>query len=723
MRNTILYFPFVFATALCHGLKGAPYARYGSEIINLYSCNLQMMHTVSFCSDPLDAGFACSCKNSNALATLAGCFNNGKKPVISEATLALCEKNYLSPVSVEQFQEAYINFTLRAKTIDEIPGFNLSIPVDVPIRLDPEIVSLYKRAYRQFLGNYDNSLYYGSGMLGFWLLVFLVVAVSHWSKLLFPGVVKYFTGPTSNILRKYITLPATGRRRRTNEKPLWKVFDFLVPSRKETIIIFLFTCLTIFCNSHNIVYIKNDPIFTKKSDVLLRYTADRTGITASIIMPLLVLFAGRNNFLQWLTGWNFAVYISFHRWIARIVFALVFVHAVTFSFALGTKYYAEDMKETYLVWGTLATVAGGIIMVQGLMALRRRWYEIFLIIHIIMAALFIGGSWIHVDELGYVWFYYAATAVWAFDRLVRILRLVTFGCPESEVSFLSDETLKVVVPKAKYWRAIPGGHAFVHFLRPSCFWQSHPFTFTTSTSQETENSIVLYCKVKGGVTHGLYQYLATHPGKRTTIRVSLEGPYGESTPAKRYDSAVFVAGGNGIPGIYSEIYDLALKQQENSDKILKLFWVVREYKSLYWFYEELLALKSTKIECTVFVTQPDSESCINEFASRMVQKFSDTESEDKSDSYKEKITEEGSVDIRRIVHQIHNELNHINFVEGRPCMDSVVKQEIEDSPGSVAFIVCGHPLMVDDLRYSVAHSLDYAKGKRVDFFEQLQVWA
>ena len=43
-----------------------------------------------------------------------------------------------------------------------------------------------------------------------------------------------------------------------------------------------------------------------------------------------------------------------------------------------------------------------------------------------MAAIFVGGTWVHVDILGYVWFVYPAVAVWCFDRLVRIGRLIAF---------------------------------------------------------------------------------------------------------------------------------------------------------------------------------------------------------------------------------------------------------------------------------------------------------
>ena len=721
-----------------HKQSGKPYSTSNLSQIAYTACSQLVSATATFCDSNSEYSSACFCVDPNALATIAGCYHIANKASKNNVkTLSSNCEEYKINISFDQFEAAYKNYTLYAKETSKIKNFDASVPVDVPIKLNATSVNLYQESYKQSLGNAYFSLFYGSGILGYWALVFLITAISNWSKHLFPGLIKKFTGPVSNKWRKYITLPATGTKSKTNEKPLLKFFDFLVPTRLETIIIVGFTALTIAACSAQIKYVENGPRNDNKHQTLLRLVADRTGIISTIIMPLLILFAGRNNVLQWLTRWDFATFIAFHRWVARVVFILVFIHSIAYTavYLMSGRYYTR-MQNNFMIWGTVATVAGGIITFQGMLYFRRKWYEIFLITHIIMAALFIGGAWIHVDGLGYAWFYYATVAVWVFDRVVRIGRLIAFGCPKSEVILLADETLKVVVPKPSYWKSSPGGHAFIHFIRPSCFWQSHPFTYTCS---EEENKIVLYCKVKGGVTHGLYQYLASHPGRTTKIRVSLEGPYGESTAAKNYDTAVFVAGGNGIPGIYSEIHDLAVRSKSNIKQSLKLVWVVREYRSLYWFYAELVALKTTKINTTIYITKPELEAHVDEFNNRIpivtnesASDFDVTvekkfESVDDTDSFKEKDssgdnTNEDPVDKNRIIGIVKSELSHITFKEGRPSMEEMVLQEIDESNGSVAFVTCGHPLMVDDLRHSVVKNLDNTTRKRVEFFEQLQVW-
>ncbi|CAH2354375.1 ferric reductase transmembrane component 4 [[Candida] railenensis] len=713
-------FSFLVLSNVVVSEKGAPYPSYSETILSFYSCNLAIRASASFCDE---SDYGCACYNPAALASVAGCLNYGNEPNGKETEFFnFCAKNYATTITEERYWAAYENYTKYAVHTSDIKGFNKSVPISVPIILNSTLISDYRHAYINFLGNYNHSLYYGSGVLGYWALVFVLATIFHWAKFLCPGLMKKCTGPITNFWRKNVTLPALGKKDKTNDVTILKFINILLPSRAETLVLIGFCVVTVFASSHDIHWSEGDPIFPKKQSALLRFIADRTGIVATIMMPMLILFAGRNNFLQWITGINFASFIAYHKWMARVVFVLVMIHSVCFSVIILEK--KERKREAYLVWGTIATLAGLIIWVQSILYLRRKWYEVFLIVHIVMAALFIGGSWIHVDELGYAWFFYATVIVWFFDRAVRVARLIHFGFPKATVSLLANETLKVVVRRPKFWPAIPGGHAFLHFMRPSCFWQSHPFTFTLSP--DSDENIVMYCKVKGGVTHGLYQYLATHPGKTTQIRVSLEGPYGEPTPARVYDSAVFIAGGSGIPGIYSEVLDLATRAVQDSNKLLKLHWVVKDYDSLFWFYDEILALKDTNIQCTIHVTRPTmcAEPEQEEVFSNTIPEQSSSDGslhyDKKNDSVNFTAVDEVSAGI---VGKIKYGLRHVTFLEGRPSIEKIVKAEVEESSGSIAFVTCGHPYMVDELRYCCAHALYDSKGKRIDFFEQLQVWA
>jgi len=69
----------------------------------------------------------------------------------------------------------------------------------------------------------------------------------------------------------------------------------------------------------------------EKSDQLLRYVADRTGIIATANLILVWVFAVRNNAFIWLTGWDYATYNNFHRWIARIATGEAIVHSIAYT--------------------------------------------------------------------------------------------------------------------------------------------------------------------------------------------------------------------------------------------------------------------------------------------------------------------------------------------------------------------------------------------------------
>lgn len=401
-------------------------------------------------------------------------------------------------------------------------------------------------------------------------------------------------------------------------------------------------------------------------------------------MPLLIVFGGRNNLLQDFTRWDYSTFITFHRWISRLAFALVVFHAVLYS--CYTSDYNHMVRQTYIIWGLIGIFMGGFIMVQGLLWFRRNWYEAFLVLHIIFAAVFLLGLWMHVKDIYGLGFYYYSTCLWVLDRAVRLGRICSFGLPEAEVMLLEDECLKVVVPRPDHWHAVPGGHVFVHFLQWPYFWQSHPFTYTMD-----DTHIYLFCKVKDGVTSTLYKELLRHPQRTHSIRVAVEGSYGESTPASRYGTAVFVAGGNGIPGIYAEALDLC---RRSSKVYIQLIWVVREIKSLAWFYEELRNIENTNIHATIYITQPLAPGY-------------------------------GSTADMLGLDQVRKELPHVTVTCGRPSMAGLVKQSLSAATpkSSLAFIACGHPRMVDDLRAAVVANIDNPTHNRLDYFEQLQVWA
>lgn len=699
----------LFVLALPH------YVHYGVGGTVFFACEGALNVQVTLCNstDP----YLCFCSSDVGIASMAGCFsyNNLNKTRNYKYWRNYCKSTYKVSLSNEQIAEGYTFYEESAKTADQIEGFNATIPIDVPFKLDDATIKLYEAAYKVFDRNYDNSLYYGAGCIGYWGLMIVLSMIYNWTFYLFPKLVDIFDGRFSRMWRKYILLPALVRRKRAEAQRFGYILDFLAPSRLETLVVFFFFWLCFIVNATQIYYVKHDPLMGLRKEALNRYVADRTGIVCTVITPLLVLFGGRNNFVQLLTRWKFSTVLVFHRWIARLVVLMAFIHSVCYTILLIDEGdYAVSMAENYLVWGVVSTTCGALMCFQGLLFLRRRWYETFLVLHILLGIFFLVGLYYHVWKLNYVQIVYPCFAIWGFDRFMRLVRLSLFGLPLATVSLVADETITVRVKRPTYWKVVPGGHVWVYFPSKVWFWQSHPFTMV----DKRDGTIMLYCKVKGGITKTLAKKLAAHPEKSIQMRIGIEGPYGEPKPLKGYSNVVFIAGGNGIPGIFSEAMRCA-KIGSASKQVLKLVWIIREPRSLVWFWEDLQSLKDTKIETTIYVTRPDSIGGSEELHSLVSAGTDSFEKEEKADA-SEKFTDNGVP--MTIVDQVRPKLPHVQFIEGRPSIESIVLSEIGESATSAAFVACGNPSMVDDVRFHVVKNIDTSQ-KKVNFFDALEVWA
>lgn len=688
-------------------LRGAPFQRYSDADIAYMSCKIQVQ-PLNFCSVKQvwsHEGEQCMCENINALATLLHCYLTAY-PKFTDSLIKRCNEKMNVPLTKEQFDYAHELYEAEAQNESGSNGDNRAHlePLEHPVKLDEVLIMRYRDSYDQFLGNYNRSIGYGVHLTGFWLVFFILVGLANWLKIWFPKLHQKANTPTINWFRKKITLPATFGQYKTNEKRFLWVLDFLSPSRLETITLTLFTAMTAFYLVHDIKAADDDPIFKSKDRALARYYGVRSGVLASYLFPFSILFAGRNNILQWLTRWEYAAFVTLHRWISRVMMVLLIVHATAYSYLIREKPdFDPNNMERFLVWGIFAYMSGLAILVQGLLVLRRRWYEVFLLLHIALALVFAVGAWIHVDDLYFLWYYYFSAWLWATDRILRIQRLAYFGFPLATVRLFEDGTLKVAVPIPKNFDAEGGGHCFVHFLRPLCFWQSHPFTYTV-----VDGNILFYVKVKKGVTQDLARYLEKHPDRSAKIRVAVEGSYGEATPAFRYDRSVFLAGGNGIPGILAEAVEVVDKHPTFSKRTIQLIWVVREYQSLFWFFDELKSMKDYPIECEVYVTRPLSVLLNPNDKLPLL-----------SNTYSHQIY---ANNVKDPISQLKEDLSHIKFHEGRPNVRKIVEANVDISQQSCCFVTCGHPIMVDELRHEVVQVIDTSKV-RVDYFEQLQVWS
>ncbi|RCK62338.1 putative ferric reductase transmembrane component [Candida viswanathii] len=701
----------------------------------IFACKLNVHKDVGYCRSDTSEDYGCICSNKDAIDSFVGCFaytqENSTQAI--DFFVDFCKEYGNTTVDMDDICTAYNNYTVQGYfNSSELMGINNTNRSTTTQSGNYEKVDTgnytlsLESSIDQFLVNWDNTFYYGGGILGYWALVLIIGAISNWSRYMFPGLMTDLNGPFSNWLRKHVLLPATIGRKKSQNYKYFRIVEFYMPSRFESFILIGFTAVCVVTLSINTYFAQGDEVIFSNYYARLRYVANRTGTCSTMMMPLVILFAGRNNILQFVTRWNYSVFITFHRHIARMMFAFVMIHAVCFTIALGPA-YASVMSMPFMIWGTAATVLAAIMLFQGMLYLRRRWYEVFVLSHVVMAVFYVVGTWRHVVDLGYMWYVYASVAVWVLDRLIRLVRLLAFGFPEATVTLMSDETLKITIPRPEDWKPIPGAHVFIHFLTPSTFYQNHPFTI----GLDEDRKINLYCKVKNGITLTLYKKLVDVPNRTTKIRVGVEGPYGETSDARKSDTIVYIAGGNGIPGMYSEATHLASRYSTTkSAKKVKLYWVVREFRSLNWFFDELDKLRRSPIETTIYITQPNNATAIEELAARVCSSklelkscYSMGEGDSKTiGSYDLKHHESKVNHMDQIQEAVAYELDPIRLIGGRPNIHEIINYEVTEAPGSIAFVTCGHPAMVDDVRAEVVDAIGKHEN-RIDFYEQLLGWS
>ncbi|KAH3687783.1 hypothetical protein WICPIJ_001246 [Wickerhamomyces pijperi] len=609
-------------------------------------------------------------------------------------------------IPTEYFTLQYLN---ASKYILESSAINKTRPLYSPVNITKAVSDESASYLNDLYYNFDFGVIMGIILNCYWFGVLIIIGVGNYVKRL--GYHRRFHGRVINWVRAKFTIPSLFNAKHTQEHKLLRFYAMLIPTRIETIIQIGFAgvnglLLGINLNAHH-------PYRLYKStymQILNIYMADRTGMMSFGMIPLLILFAGRNNILTTLTGLPYSSFIVFHKCVSRWMWVHALIHtACWIGYAVQKNYITYYFSLAYWKWGMTATAVGFVMLVLAAKGLRNMSYEVFLVVHIVLAVVFIIGCFYHCYDLGWLEWIYTACAVWFADRVLRIVRMSLFGSQEAEITDVGQDTFKVsVVNKTKWFAPFPGAFAYLYFMTPSLFWQSHPFTIIQSA--QDQDRIEIFIKTKAGVTKRIQKRIDKEAVDGVLkLKVCLEGPYGHQAPLDKYSTALIIAGGNGIPGPLS--YALHLGQRKAH---VKFVWVIRDLGFLEWFGKELELLSQLGVNIDIYVTG-GLDLSIKEKVSKSE---SDSDAKNNSSSHGNDTSSTNShFDISALLHS-----PHINFHSSRPNIDDLIKTNLNDpNNGSIGVLTCGAPVMVDDIREAVANHLQECPN-RVDLFEELQVW-
>ncbi|VEU22541.1 DEKNAAC103548 [Brettanomyces naardenensis] len=630
----------------------------------------------------------------------------------------------------------------------------------------------------------SDSTYMGFALYGYWGLIFVLAAiinVAHWC---FPYASEKFAKTrVVNWLRRHLICPQVIRpsftsklktltgKNLTSEAAARCNFGILesiyrTPVRVHALLLFIYACVvTVLCCTDYTIVTPNTIFRCPRGQKYVDY-ADRTGIIGTMQLPLVFLFASRNNPLTKITGLSYRTFQVFHKWISRITFVLLLLHCVFYlSYVRARGDYIA--RWGLLKWRMANTAFIAICITTAWGSVRRRYYEWFKSSHKILLVVFVVGAWYHCLTLGWIEYIAVSFSIWAADYICRLAKIASTGgilqakCKviyETEVIHNKRGTksykkvphsLRMEVNHSGWWKPFPGVYCWVYFMRWNMFWQAHPFTVVSATAQQNFNQLVFIIRVKRGLTNVLAKFISSLPGSQCSIPILVEGPYGTNIPFKAYDHAVFVAGGVGMTVVYSIAMDLAQiyraqvlrGQKEATEKSISIIWMVPNFESVTLFREEIERLRqfSDILQLQIFVTRKLQDPRLK----KMVAKYEKEQSSEALVATKgsepeviDYISESSRSDREsrrdgRLIQKVEtkklledllrkngNSSVSIEFNE-KPDLTSAV-HNIYTLAGPTAVIACGPSTLNADVRVVTVECLK--KHRSVEYFEQELLW-
>ncbi|THH33660.1 hypothetical protein EUX98_g541 [Antrodiella citrinella] len=431
-------------------------------------------------------------------------------------------------------------------------------------------------------------------------------------------------------------------------------------------------------------------LFIHTHDLEGYWYEDRAAHYASSQLPLIVALAGKNNIISFCTGIGHEKLNVLHRAAARTCLILLWIHAISHVVA-GLK---TGFETIWMQCGAVGLTAFTLAAILSVRPIRKAFFEIFLVGHIILVALFLLFGYLHARGPGYGNYIWPALVLWAFDRVLRLTRLLlnnrfrwTKNQHESTatVELLSQDTVRLTLRRRMKWQA--GQHAYVVLPTiselPS---EAHPFTIASipgsldgaEGSQEKELTFII--RGRSGFTGRLRDHASSDGSK--TVPAFIDGPYGCPPILSKYYTCVLIAGGSGVsytlPLLLNLIHDA--KAGKSAVRRVVFVWSVRDAEHVKWISkvlkEALVHAQSSPlvVDPHVYITGPNHPlpelSLSDDSKSVIGDSHPGTPVCPKSENSLEKL-ELPAYSALKITH-------------GRPSISRILEDEVSGSAGSVS---------------------------------------
>ncbi|KAM0276282.1 hypothetical protein ACHAQH_006912 [Verticillium albo-atrum] len=297
-----------------------------------------------------------------------------------------------------------------------------------------------------------------------------------------------------------------------------------------------------------------------KQEEFLSLYSNRVGMLSFANLPLLILYAGRNNILLWITNWSHSTFLLLHRWVAFICMLEAVLHSAVYL-DVHVRIYKDHSE-----------IEAWVLMAIG---------------------------------------------VWVFDWFIRAVRIAQNGVKTAYVTKIDDDYLRVDIPGLD-----SHGHVYLYFPTLNWrLWESHPFSVighsplgsgsavastgdalpkvsekvspnvseggveAASSSASSRASVrhgpigtTLYIRLQTGTTSSLAQKAGSSIGVPVLVESSYGGESlypgdGHVQLSTAYPNLITIAGGVGITAVLPVLSNAESLIAPHGTK--KLFWCVR----------------------------------------------------------------------------------------------------------------------------------------------------
>lgn len=203
------------------------------------------------------------------------------------------------------------------------------------------------------------------------------------------------------------------------------------------------------------------------------------------------------------------------------------------------------------------------LLLACILPIRRRWYEVFLRTHQLLAGLALFMVWVHIRGVVSVTARYAVVATvsifgttWVLQLcgIIVLNRLFLHGLPRAR-AVVKSNIVRLTVDVPVVLEIHPG--QYVNVCVPGISWtsllQSHPFVVATAQRHEGSTMLELVVRVRRGWTSKLHRRALRdgerHHDRPAAYRCLLSGPHGPRQAIDKYGVVVLIASGCGVIGL------------------------------------------------------------------------------------------------------------------------------------------------------------------------------